>query len=127
MWLSKAKHADAAVVCFGVNDLFRVEGGVCLKNDLRHITRVLQKSGVKVLLETVPPFDYSGAVRDTWLGVNRFILEEMKSEADGVFDVVPVLGCEDDIAWARYGRHPNESGNAAWAEAIYWAVKQMLN
>ena len=97
-------------------------------NDLRHITRALQKSGVKVLLETVPPFDYSGAVRDTWFGVNRFILEEMKSEADGVFDVVPVLGGRDgDIALVRYGGHPNESGNAAWAEAIYWTVKQMLN
>lgn len=115
------------MVCFGVTTCYALRGGVCLKDDLRHIARTLQESGVKVLLETVPPFDYCGVVRDTWLGVNRFILEEMKSEADGVFDVVPVLGCEDDIAWARYGRHPNESGNAAWAEAIYWAVKQMLN
>lgn len=127
-WLSKARHADAAVVCFGVNDLFRIEGGARLKDDLRHITRALKDSGVKVLLQTVPPFDYSGTVRETWLGVNRFILEEMKSETDGVFDTVPVLGGRDgDIARARYGGHPDENGNAAWAEKLYPMVKGLLN
>ena len=125
-WLYKARQADAVIVCFGVNDLFRVQAGALLKDDLTAIVRTLKKNGQKVLIETVPPFDFEGNLRDTWEEVNRFILEELSGEADGVFDVVPVLGMKDDPAKAKYGGHPDERGNAAWAEALYPAVRKLL-
>lgn len=126
-WLYKARQADAAVICYGVNDLFRVQSGALLKEDLTYIVRKLKKSGLKVLLQTIPPFDYNEEKSIIWEDVNRYILEILSNEADAVFDVVPVLGTKNMPSRALYGGHPNEQGNTAWTEALYPSVLQLLN
>ena len=125
-WLYKARQGDAVVVCYGVNDLFRVQSGALLKDDLTHIVRLLKKSGMKVLIQTVPPFNYSEEIGRTWEEVNRYIREVLSRESDEVFDVVPVLGTKYAPSKALYGGHPNEQGNNAWAEAIYPYVLRLL-
>ena len=127
MWLYKARQNDLVCLCLGVNDLLRGRSAVEVQRDLATIVRALRQSGVKVLLETIPPFDYAEDVRPAWEGVNAFLRGELAKEADALFDVVPVLGRGPETPHlSRYGAHPDERGNAAWAEALAPAVAGLL-
>ncbi len=126
-WLYKARQNDAICVCYGVNDLFQLGDAELLKRDLTYIVRTLKQSGLKVLIQTVPPFDYAPEFRERWLSVNEYIRNELSKEADALFDNVPVLSRSENEPWrTRYGSHPNAEGNAAWAEAILPAIKKLL-
>jgi lysophospholipase L1-like esterase len=126
-WLYKARQNDAMVVCYGVNDLFQLGDAELLKRDLTYIVRALKQSGLKVLIQTVPPFDYAPEFRDRWLSVNEYIRNELSKEADALFDNVPVLSRSESEPWlSRYGAHPDAEGNAAWAEAILPVIKKLL-
>ncbi|MBQ3141238.1 MAG: SGNH/GDSL hydrolase family protein, partial [Clostridia bacterium] len=105
-WLFKARQNDLVVVCYGVNDIFQGMGEVQIKKDLTYIVEALKKAGARVVLQTVPPFDYSGDYVGLWQRVNEFIKTELSQKADLIFDVVPVLGREEAPHLARYCGHP---------------------
>ena len=118
-WLYKAKHMDAVVMCYGINDVVQGRTAEQIEKDLLHIILKLKAADIKVLLQTVPPFDLKGENLGKWLCVNGYIRETLAEFVDEVFDVVPVLikGSEEE-GEARYGGHPNEEGHAAWAKAL---------
>ena len=126
-WLYKARQNDVVCVCFGVNDLFQTRDPGQLKKDLTCIVRALKKSGVRVVIQTVPPFDYAPEIAREWLDVNDHIRRNVAREADAVFDTVPVLCLSpDEPHRARYGAHPNAEGNARWAEAIAPVLRGLM-
>ena len=126
-WYQKAVNNDVVCVCFGVNDLFQCENGRHLKEDLTKIVRALKSRGIKVLLQTVPPFGYPPELAEIWRETNRFITEEMVGEADAVFDCVPILGLDAEHPhMPRFGGHPDETGCALWADALLSAIRKLI-
>lgn len=122
-WLHKAMQNDAAVVCLGVNDLLQgVTVGDIVMN-LLTIVRRLRAAGVRVLLQSVPPFEFSAEVRERWRELNT-CLRDIADEADAFFDVVPHLCGEDGVP--LYGGHPNDEGCAVWAKALEAPLKAFL-
>ena len=125
-WLYKAKQNDIIIVCYGVNDIFRIPSGEQIKSDLTAIVDALKKAGKTVILQTVPPFDYSGDKIDKWQGINEYIKTVLVKRVDAVFDNVPYLG-EKDRPWkAKFGGHPNAEGCAIWADALYEYIKGII-
>ena len=122
-WLFRAKQNDLVVVCYGVNDIFRIGSAEQTKKDLKEIVDKLHAAGVKVLVQTVPPFDYGEEHAAIWREINRYIMEELSRDVEGAFDVVPVLGDAVSPEKAKYGGHPNAEGCKAWAEALYPVLK----
>lgn len=125
-WLYKAKQNDYVVVCFGVNDLSR-KPEAQIKQDLGLIVDKLHEAGAKVLLQTLPPFDYEGERIGLWQRINAYILTQLAQKADAVFDVVPILGNgPEHPEKAVYGGHPNGEGCSRWAEALYPVLRALL-
>ncbi|MBR7133759.1 MAG: SGNH/GDSL hydrolase family protein [Clostridia bacterium] len=123
-WLYKAKQNDVLFVCLGVNDI--IQGCTCesLMLDLCRVVDLLKKEGKKIVLQTVPPFDYNPDDTQKWLTVNKYILSELSKKVDFVFDVVPALQkSQEQPQAAKYGGHPNAEGGAVWADALYNALK----
>ncbi len=132
-WLFKAKQNDYVAVCFGVNDIFHEyasEGANSARNikrSLNDIVDFLHASNVKVLVQTVPPFDYPDHLTEIWREVNAFIRNELIHKAEAVFDCVPVLSTGGpDCPTAAYCGHPNVEGSAKWAEALLPAMESFL-
>jgi len=126
-WLYKAKQNDTVFICYGVNDIFRGFTADQIKKNLSIITETLKKEGCRVIVQTVPPFSYQGENIRKWEEVNRYIREELCGAADFIFDTVPVLRASEKEPYnAKYGGHPNEEGCAAWADALYQAVKELF-
>ena len=91
---------------------------------LETIMDKLHAAGVKVIMQTIPPFDYSGARIDTWNKVNDHIMTSMAERAEGVFDVRTVLSkSADEPYMAKFGGHPNSVGNGIWGKELYDVVK----
>lgn len=110
-WLFKAKQNDVIVLCYGVNDILQGYSAESIKNNLKTIIQKLKDNGIKVLIQTVPPFDYDECRTKIWLEVNDYIKEELSQIADCVFDTVPILGKpEPESNIAMYGGHPDEAG-----------------
>lgn len=126
-WLFKAKQLDAAVVCFGTNDVGQNRDVEKIKKDLRAIVLKLKAAGVKVLLQTLPPFDRKEERQEKWLELNRYVRQELAAEADAFFDVVPLLldGPESE-GKSKYNGHPNEKGCAIWAEELLPVLTEFL-
>ncbi len=116
-WLAKAKQTDACFLCFGVNDLLQGRSAEQIEHDLTVTVDKLQESGVRVLLQTVPPFDYQGETVYKWEEVNDYIRSTLAKRCDAMFDVVPVL-CGEQSQTAKFGGHPNTDGCRAWADAL---------
>lgn len=125
-WLFKAKQTDAVCVCLGVNDLFQVPNAEILKQNLLKTVRSLKKAGLRVLLQTVPPFNYSPDKALMWTDVNRYIRTLSPSEADMIFDVVPILGKPEAPHNALYGGHPDPRGTAVWAEKLLPDIQKLI-
>lgn len=127
-WLFKAKQMDKVIVCFGVNDVCQGRMEEQIKQDLLTIVLQLKKAGVKVMVQTLPPFDLQEDALEKWLHINEYIRHELVTEADAVFDVVPVLinGNETE-GKAKYNGHPNEEGCKAWAEELLPIIKDFLS
>ena len=119
-WLWRAKNAgDITAVCFGVNDTIRGRSADDIWRDLCRISRSIRDCGGKVLLLTIPPFDFAGNKESVWREVNRRIREYGTSVADGVFDIATVLGLDaPEDNRAKYGGHPDGIGGAAVAKAF---------
>ncbi len=117
-WLARAKRCDIVNVCLGVNDLNRGRTGAQVADDLRTVVRALKGAGCRVILFTVPPFNFTDARRGEWNAVNAAIRGGEIPGSDAVFDFAAVLGEEpprENIA--RWGGHPNAEGCAAAAAA----------
>jgi len=127
-WLYKARQVDVITVCYGVNDLLQGFPLEVIKKDLGTILRTLKAHGLTVILQTVPPFDYGEYHAGLWRELNRYIKEELAPEADGVFDVVPILGREEPEAHlSRYGSHPDGEGHRLWAEALAPFLRDVID
>ena len=127
-WFYKAKQADLAVVCFGVNDLLQTGNAIQIKRNLSEIVDALNAVGVKIVLQTVPPFNYGGELIEKWKDVNEYIQIMLAPYVEAVFDTVPVLGkSAKEPHIARFGGHPDAGGCRRWAEALYPLMRDVLN
>lgn len=85
---------------------------------------MLKSNNITVILQTVPPFDYTGERIDKWKNINRYIKNDLSKIADLVFDNVPILSDGNpNLQNSKYGGHPNEEGCKLWAQALYPEVK----
>ena len=127
-WLYKAKQCDEVVVCYGTNDVGQGRALEQIKRDLLTIVTKLKEVGARVLIQTLPPFDWQGEQLEKWLQVNAYVREVLSRYADGLFDVVPILidGPEEE-GRAGYGGHPDEVGCAAWAKALIPVVEELID
>ena len=116
-WMFKAKQNDGVVVAFGSNDVGRGRSLDDMKRDFKAIVDKLHEYGLKVFLISVPPFDWQDDFLERWKGINRYLVDELSREAEGFFDVAPLL--VDYSQWegkSKYEKHPNEEGCRVWAE-----------
>ncbi len=119
IWLFKAKQNDIVILCLGVNDLGRGFTADEIKANLNKIVDELVSSGCKVVLQTVPPFDYEGEKIAKWNEVNAYIRAELVNKVDLLFDVADILKRSDDEPYMTvYGDHPNDEGCRIWGEAL---------
>ena len=125
-WMYKALKCDTLIVCFGVNDLCRWFTTDETKKDLNTIIDTLKANGKRVILQTIPPFDYNEERKAKWEVLNEFIHSELKDKVDFLFDCVPVLGRADEPYMSIYGGHPDDEGCRVWAEALYGEIKNIL-
>ena len=117
-WLKKAKENDVAVICLGVNDLLRGFTAEDVQENLRRTVKILHSHGLRVFVQTVPPFEGLGETRER---ANQYIA--MSSVWDGVFDN-GFLETADGSP--LYGGHPNDDGCALWAEKLSHYLKEKL-
>ncbi len=126
-WFFKAKQADILVVCFGVNDLLRNNNADDIKSYLCKIVKELKAMGKKVLLQTIPPFDYNEEKRRLWIDLNTYIKTELSDICDAFFDNNQVLSLDpENTHKAKFGGHPNAQGCKEWANALYPKLKDIL-
>ena len=126
-WLYKVKQNDLVVVCLGVNDILEKRGEENIKNSLETIIKILKSIGKTVVLQTIPPFNYSEEDKVKWFNLNTYIKENLKMQVDMVFDNVPIL-CESEQnpQNAKFGPHPNAEGMKLWGEAFYDSIKEFI-
>lgn len=123
-WMNKAVHNDIVVVCYGVNDLHKGFSDTDLIRDLGIIIDHLKQHGCKVVLQTIPPFNYVDEIITKWQTVNHAIRTTFAHRVDAVFDAADILKLSDaEPHKARYGGHPDEAGCRAWAEALYETLR----
>lgn len=107
-WLYKAKQNDEVIICLGVNDI-----GILNRNyeeiimDLTTIINKLKEDRpqLKIILCTVPPFDFIDEREVIWRRVNAFILSDSLPNVDRIFDITAVLSEEspkDNMAKQEY-------------------------
>ena len=83
--------ANVVTVCFGVNDICQGFSEEIVKNSLNIIVNELKSLNIRVILFTVPPFDYNEEKKAIWKNVNNYIKTELSKSVE-VFDVVPIWG-----------------------------------
>ncbi len=126
-WLAKAKQSDVVVVCYGVNDLGRGRSAEQILHDLATIVDKLHENGCRVLLQSVPPFDYPDDIRVKWEAVNHGIRHNLAQRADAACDIAPILQRDPDHPHCtKYGGHPNEEGCRAWTAALTPLLRELL-
>ena len=126
MWLYKAKQNDIVFVCYGVNDINRGFSADAIKKNLQTIVDKLCERGIRVFIQTVPPFNYPPERTVIWKEVNEFIKNEIQN-VEFVFDCTAILSkSEEEPQMAKYGGHPDSNGCKIWGEALYDAIKDVL-
>lgn len=123
-WLFKAKQMDVVTVCLGVNDSGRSSADDMKRSLYRTVTQ-LKKAGVRVLLQTVPPYEYDEQREYNWREVNKYIEQELPKVADCIFRQ-DFLAYPGDPARSRFGGHPNDEGCALWAEHLAPVLSELL-
>ena len=127
-WMKKALVNDVVTVCFGVNDIIQGRSADEIEADLTLILDTLQKNGVRVLMQTVPPFDYPPDMREVWDEVNDYIKTTLAPRADAFLDVVPLLALNDrEPHRTKFGPHPNSDGMAIWGAALAPVLRALLD
>ncbi len=127
MWLKKASQLQAVTVCFGVNDLLRGATADQVVGNLRIIVTALKARGVRVLLQSIPPFDMTGSAAQNWLEANERVRKELFPLADAAFDAAELLKKSDrEMLMAKFGGHPDAQGCALWAEGLAPVMRKFL-
>ncbi len=127
IWMQKAVQNDLVVVCFGVNDILQGFSEKSIKSNLNTIVDKLNACGKKVVMQTVPPFDFVGEKLSIWNNVNAYIKSELSRKAELVFDCAALLGkSEDEPNIAKFGGHPNAEGCRMWGDALSNELKAYL-
>ena len=94
---------------------------------LETIMKKLQDAGVKVIMQTVPPFNYTDARIERWNAINDHIMTSMAERAEGAFDNRVILSKSESEPYnAKYGGHPNSEGNGIWGRALVDVIKSTL-
>lgn len=123
----KALQNDIVFVCYGVNDINANKDADTIIFELDFIIDRLKENGCRVILQTVPPFDYPEARKLVWLEVNKRILEELSLKVDYTFDCTKILSKSDsEPHMAKFGGHPDAEGCTLWAEALYKEIKHLF-
>ena len=90
------------------------------------IVGILKKEGIKIIIQTVPPFDYPQGIIEIWNGVNSYIEKSLSKFCDGFFDNRPVLSKSiEESHKTLYGGHPNNEGGKKWGKTLYEYVKTL--
>ena len=127
VWLKKALMCDTVFICLGVNDILNNMSANEIINNIEKTVRILKGQGKKVIIQSVPPFDYKDEKKEIWLKINSYIKNNISKETDGYFDCAKVLSKSDDEPEKTvYGGHPNNEGGKAWADALYDYVKKII-
>lgn len=127
VWLKKALNCDLVMVCLGVNDILNNKNEEEIINNVEKIVRILKEHGKKVIIQSIPPFDYKDEKKEIWLKVNNYIKNNISKKTDGYFDCTSVLSkSEEEPEKTIYGGHPNNEGGRVWAEALYEYVKNII-
>jgi lysophospholipase L1-like esterase len=124
-WMFKARHVDGAVVTFGSNDVGRGRSVEEMKRDFTDLVELLHGAGVKVFLQTLPPFDWKDDFYGRWRAINEFLKNDLAPQVEGFFDVAPLLTDETrGPGMSKYGKHPDETGCRIWADALIPRLKE---
>jgi lysophospholipase L1-like esterase len=127
-WMKKALENDVVTVCFGVNDILQGRSAEEIKADLTLILDTLKGRGVRVLQQSVPPFDYPPNLRVIWEDVNDYVRTTLAPRADAFFDTVPILALsESEPHRAKFGPHPNADGMVLWGKALAPVLRSLLD
>lgn len=128
-WLFKARQVDVITVCYGINDIREIHDVDIICGDLKYITETLQKAGVRVVLQSVPPADYTGEKLDMWNAINHRIRTELAPIADYFFDVIPTISLDADHPQnTPIGNcHPDAKGSGRWAAGLYPLMKDVTD
>ena len=122
-WLNKAKILDTITVCFGVNDICQGFSEEIVKNNIYTIITELKNAGKRVILFTIPPFDYDENKEKIWRNVNSYIKTELSRLVE-IYDVVPIWGEKaPNEHKAKYGGHPNDEGSTLLAKDFIQKIK----
>ena len=130
-WLYKAKQMDALVVSYGSNDIGRGRSLELMKEDFKNLVDTLKNAGIKVFLQSVPPFDWQDEPMERWKALNEYLVNELSEECDGFLNITPLL--VDYDAWEgrvkysnRPDKHPNEEGCRIWADALLPEFREFI-
>lgn len=123
-WADKVKTCDTVIVCFGVNDLYKIGDYEKIKASFEEIITILR--GKNVVFQTIPPFDYPDNLGDIYLKLNDYIRNELVKKVFAVFDETPLLTDGDKPLAAKYGGHPNAKGCQIWGEALAAFLKDKI-
>lgn len=121
-WLKRAKDCDICVICLGTNDLLHGRSASDICRDITRVAGVLEKCGISVIVQTVPPFEYPPSAAENCKKVNEYI----KNTFFRCFDNTAFLCEGDDVASPVYGGHPCDEGCAVWGENIALHIKKCL-
>ena len=126
-WLAKAKQNDIVSICFGVNDIWRGYTAEQIKFNLEKVVDILKNLGIKVILQTIPPFNFYDQYIGIWKEVNEYLRTTLSKKVDLFFDDAILLKKSDEEEHiARYGDHPNAEGCKVWGEALADKMQEFL-
>ncbi len=126
VWLDKAKNSDIVFLCLGVNDILRGKTKEEVCENLTKVISILKEKGIRVIIQSVPPFDYPESYIETWNFINSYIENDLASLCDGYFDNRKVLSNSEEPHKTLYGGHPNNEGGVKWGKALYEYVKNII-
>lgn len=128
-WLFKVKQNDIVVMCLGINDIGRGHSVDSIINDLTYVLETLQKAGILVVLQSLPPYTgLSESQIEKWKQVTAYIRDVLAKRADLYFDVAPHLYVsEENPTESLYDSHPNAAGCKVWADALYPQMAAFLD
>ena len=126
IWAFKAKQNDIVTVCFGVNDIYQTKNSP--KYNLERIVDILKESGAKVIIQTVPPFDYDSFHKSIWDETNAYIKDVIRPKCDGFLDVTEFLSeSEENPEKPKFGGHPNDEGNEIWGKRLASVIDEVIS
>ncbi|WP_207717321.1 SGNH/GDSL hydrolase family protein [Anaerosporobacter faecicola] len=128
-WLNKAKQNDEVILCFGVNDIGT--GKRTYEQLLQSLTIIVEKlweanPHLRVLLFTVPSFNFVGEEAKIWRKINETIKTEPPKGVEHVFDIASILALpapndtqtKGEYQVSEEDCHPNGKAGTVVAEAF---------